>query len=316
MLCPMPRFTRIFLIQILFILALLPVVEITLRVLGVAALWPEPNGNWNYQYDPEFGWSARPNSAGHITITRTVKSNHNSLGMRDIEVDPAASSTILFLGDSLTWGFDVEPEERFSDLLRPNLPSVQILNAGIVGYGTDQEYLQLLRLWPHVRPNIVILMFCVGNDRDDNSTNFRYLTFKPYLVNSGNSWEFRGQPVPVSPRQFAAENWFAHTFTTVRLVFDGYSRLVRREISAPDATEQLLLMMRGLVEARGAKFLVGLQRRDPVLEQFFRAQEISYVQFDGAETFPDWGGATGLRQVTSSWPSASSSFYPEKPACP
>jgi hypothetical protein len=193
------------------------------------------------------------------------------------------------LGDSLTWGFDVEAEERFSDLLRPNLPSVQILNAGITGYGTDQEYLQLLRLWPHVRPNIVILMFCVGNDRDDNSTNYRYFTFKPYLVNSESGWEFRGQPVPVSPQQLAAENWFAHTFATVRLVFDGYSRLMRREISVPDPTEQLLLMMRGLVEARGAKFLVGLQRSDPVLEQFFRAQKISYMQFDGAETFPDWG---------------------------
>jgi hypothetical protein len=40
----------------------------------------------------------------------------------------------------------------------------------------------------------------------------------------------------------------------------------------PDPTEQLIDMMRGLVEARGAKFLVGLQYHEKRLDAFLPAR--------------------------------------------
>ena len=44
-------------------------------------------------------------------------------------------------------------------------------------------------------------------------------------------------------------------------------------------------MMRGLVESRGARFLVGLPRRDePELEAFLDRQKIPHASFDDAES--------------------------------
>ena len=80
------------------------------------------------------------------------------------------------------WGLDAEANERFTELLKPKIPDYKILAAGVSGYGTDQEYLLLKRLWPKVKPAVVVLIFCTQNDRLDNSTNIRYEGYlKPYF---------------------------------------------------------------------------------------------------------------------------------------
>ena len=42
-------------------------------------------------------------------------------------------------------------------------------------------------------------------------------------------------------------------------------------------------MMKEFVESKGAKFLVGLQLREPALEAALTAMKIPYTSFDGAE---------------------------------
>ncbi|QWG15106.1 SGNH/GDSL hydrolase family protein [Bradyrhizobium sediminis] len=108
---------------------------------------------------------------------------HNSLGLRDIEFIRDSRTTIMFLGDSFVWGLDAEADQRFSDLLRKRIPGHNIVAAGVSGFGTDQEYLLLQRLWPKIQPAVVVLIFCTQNDRQDNSTNIRYEGYqKPYFV--------------------------------------------------------------------------------------------------------------------------------------
>jgi lysophospholipase L1-like esterase len=284
------RFLYIASIQMVIVLALLIVAEIALRSFDPPMVRLPPSDRvWGFRHDPDLGWSLPPHNARQVTVTRTVSMRSNSLGLRDIELAPGSGPTILFLGDSFTEGFDVEPEERFSDRLRANLPGVRILNAGVTGYGTDQEYIQLQRLWSRVEPTVVVLMFCVDNDREDNSSNYRYFAFKPYLANVGGQWQFRGQPVPLSPQILFNENRFALNFATVRLAMVAYSSIKNDHVSVPDPTERLVAMMRDLVEARGAKFLVGLQRQEPSLETFLNSQKIPYTRFDEAEKYPTWG---------------------------
>src|SRR5437763_11706650 len=112
-----------------------------------------------YRHDPELGWAPVPNSEFTVTAERLIHAKHNSLGLRDIELGASAKPKILFVGDSFVWGNDVEAEERFTDLLRKRLPAYDIVNAGISGYGTDQEYLWLKRLSDHIEPAVVVLMF-------------------------------------------------------------------------------------------------------------------------------------------------------------
>ena len=49
------------------------------------------------------------------------------------------------------------------------------------------------------------------------------------------------------------------------------------------------MMTRQFVERHGAKFLVGLQDRDPELEAFLGAQGIPYASFVGAEHYSSNG---------------------------
>ena len=151
----------------------------------------------SYRYDSELGWAPVPNSTSSATNARTVQVRHNSLGLRDEEFSLDAKPTILFLGNSFVWGLDAESGERFSELLKPRIASHKILAAGVSGYGTDQEYLLLRKLWPQVRPAVVVLMFCTQNDRGDNSTNIRYEGYhKPYFTTAPDgSLQLKGQPV-------------------------------------------------------------------------------------------------------------------------
>ena len=48
-------------------------------------------------------------------------------------------------------------------------------------------------------------------------------------------------------------------------------------------------MIRQFVEARGAKFVDGLQSREPELEGFLRAHRIPYVSFEDAERYSSQG---------------------------
>ena len=284
------RRLRVVLISIFNVLAVLAATELLLRVFDFPQLRLEPDDKRHgYRHDSDLGWIGRANTIGYMNASRPFTLRLNSLGLRDIELVPSARPTILFLGDSLVWGIDVEAEERFTERLRADLPTLRIVNAGIAGYGTDQEYLLLQRLWPVVEPRVVVLMFCVDNDRADNSTNYRYFSFKPYLTNVDGRWQIRGQPVPVSPQLCFYNNWFALHFASVRLAILSYSLIRDHKVSVPDPTEQLVSMMRDLVETRGAKFLVGLQRHDPALETFLNSKNIPYTRFDEAERYPEWG---------------------------
>ena len=116
---------------------------------------------------PSLAGSRCPSSDVIFTGIRTIKVRHNSLGLRDIEHDAAPKPTIAFIGDSFVWGYDAEANERFTELLREKMPEHRIVNAGVTAYGTDQEYLVLRRLWDRIKPNVVVLMVCVDNDRKD-----------------------------------------------------------------------------------------------------------------------------------------------------
>jgi hypothetical protein len=288
-----PRFAsrslRVVWISILA-LAVLGLSEILIRAFDLPQIRLDPSDKRHgYGHDAELGWIGRANTVGYMNASRPINWRINSLGLRDIEPVSSAGPTILFLGDSLVWGIDVLAEERFTERLRADLHGVRIVNAGIAGYGTDQEYLLLRRLWPRLEPSVVVLMFSVDSDRIDNTTNYRYFSFKPYLMNAGGRWQFRGQPVPVAPQMYFYNNWFALHLASVRLAFFAYSSIRNHTVSVPDPTERLVSMMRDLVEARGKKFLVGLQRRELALETFLNSQKILYTRFDEAERYPAWG---------------------------
>jgi hypothetical protein len=275
-------------------LGTLAAIEIVLRVADLRIL-REGNSerSLTYRYDAELGWAPIPNSSSIVTTARTIHARHNSLGFRDIEFERDARPAILFVGDSFVWGVDAEADERFTNLMRSRLSSQTIVNAGVSGYGTDQEYLLLQRIWPTIRPAVVVLIFCADNDRLDNGTNIRYDGYqKPYFATlADGTLELRGQPVPLSRQLYIKQDWLVRHLWLARVAAFAYVEIRHPQLYVPDPTERLVSKLREFVEAHGSRLIVGLQRSDEKLIQHLRTAQIPFVTFDGAETYSDLYGA-------------------------
>ena len=270
------------------IVAILFAAEVLLRVIDFSGPSRFELGE-AFQFDPELGWVPVPNAATQQTSgNRTISVRHNSLGLRERELSDIAPDRFLFLGDSFTYGYDAEANERFSDLLQKALPRYGIVNAGVSGYGTDQQFLLMKRLWNEINPKYVVLTFCVDNDRDDNTSSYRYRKYhKPYFVRTGDGeWRVRGYPLPRPSDNDVTGSAWLERFALVRFAVDAYRALRNREIIVPDPTEDVIGMMRATAEARGARLVVGLQRHEPRLETYLQAQKIPYTTFDDAPGYP------------------------------
>jgi len=141
-----------------------------------------------YLYDETLGWRNIPNwSATTYDRTLTI----NSRGLRDREyplAKPEGVFRILVLGDSFTWGYGVSDEEVFTERLEKALAtagrSVEVLNAGVSGWGTDQELLYLEREGLQSSPDLVVLAFFLYNDPDNIRHSVQYGLQKPLFADT------------------------------------------------------------------------------------------------------------------------------------
>jgi lysophospholipase L1-like esterase len=149
-------------------------------------------------YDSLLGWKGVPNLESEVvTYNSRFSVTHNAQGFRDIPLKEREPSrrTIVFLGDSFTWGYEVNADEMFVHRVRDQLPDFEIFNLAHNGYGTDQSLLTF-RNWK--RPGDlewVVLMFS-ENDIDDNNSFIRYDKPKPKFDLLHFNLVLTGVPVP------------------------------------------------------------------------------------------------------------------------
>lgn len=269
--------------------------EVTLRLFFADRVpFVQDEKNTLFRYDRDLGWFPIENSVSTFTDSRTIHVRHNSMGFRDREHRAGTKPRLLFLGDSFVWGYDVEQHERFTDLLAERMPDWDIINAGVAGYGTDQEYLLLQRYFARFDPDIVFLVFCTDNDMLDNSSNrvFNGEYYKPYFESVGEILALRGVPVQKSMHYFFAEYRTLSRFHVLRAM----TRLYYKMFGAPvlhttDPTLKIIAQIRRFVEDRSAVFLVGLQKPQPIVEVFLEDQGIRYVHLDNPYVYPAEAGS-------------------------
>jgi hypothetical protein len=99
-----------------------------------------------FQPHPLLGWSLTPNQRREVSFRGDVAENIAANGSRVVTGALAqARWKIAFYGCSFTFGTALRDEETFTSILQSWLPDVQILNRGVGGYGTTQNYLQFRR---------------------------------------------------------------------------------------------------------------------------------------------------------------------------
>lgn len=244
-----------------------------------------------YRYDATLGWFPVPNTRQRLKASRVFTVAHNSQGFRGPELRYQGKPGILFLGDSYVWGYDVEAEERFTDKLQASHPEWSIFNAGVSGYGTDQEYLVLQKYIDACKPRVVFLLFCIENDDEDNSTNERYEGYyKPYCITENNRLLLKGIPVPRSERAWLSDHPQLNRVYLARLLSRACFNLTAPpKLLNPNPTGAIIRDMQKFVQSKGAVLLVGLTGRNPKLEEFLNYFEVPYVDLSTQLRYPEFG---------------------------
>ncbi|HEX5131680.1 MAG TPA: GDSL-type esterase/lipase family protein [Candidatus Krumholzibacteria bacterium] len=165
------------------------------------------------RYDEDLGWSLAPNAT--LISNDTQRDLHyrmdiNSIGLREQEISvakPAGRKRVLIIGDSIAFGNGVEADERFSDLLKSRLPGVvEVINAGVPGWGNDQELLFYERDLRRLDPDIVVLEFTGNNDVVNNELRGPLIESgaKPRFRCVGGVLELEPQDKPVAVQRTAS----------------------------------------------------------------------------------------------------------------
>lgn len=140
---------------------------------GQARTYPEPDSGERPR------WYGVPNRTyWHYGMEYSTAVQYNALGFRDDEhlSRPPDVTRIVVLGDSFVEAREVAFEETFHqrferdlNALRPG--SVEVINLGMAGLGTADEYLILREFGPEfvAEGDVVVMVLYVGNDIWDNS---------------------------------------------------------------------------------------------------------------------------------------------------
>jgi hypothetical protein len=120
----------------------------------------------SYEFKPGTQVNARiPDRPYAITI--------NNEGTRGPEFGPKEPGEyrVVLLGDSMTFGQGLNDNETIAAQLEHRLAAegtlTTVINAGVPGWGPDQEALMLMRNVSSWQPDIVFWMIFLGNDIDD-----------------------------------------------------------------------------------------------------------------------------------------------------
>ena len=253
--------------------------EIALRLMGWSPLYVSPERDRFWKYDSLLGWAHQPGQEG-IFETPQFRTfvRINQKGLRDREHSyerPDDTRRILVIGDSFAWGYGVEESERFSQLLETSL-GVEVVNAGVSGYSTDQELLWFRGEGIKYDPDLVILVFA-GNDMGDNYRQLvNTIYYKPQFVKQEGRLILTGYPVPRTSPQgkfiYFLSQRSALAYFFVQRYFDLLSFYRNFRVNSDNAnssvsgissarepfglTIALLDEMRNIAESKEAKFMI------------------------------------------------------------
>jgi len=209
-----------------------------------------------YRLAPKIGYEMIPNAKPWI----------NNLGMhgpKRSKEKPKGAYRILVLGDSIAFGIGVKHNETFSaDLerrLRLGNPghTIEVLNGGVIGYNTEQEYNYLVERGLELEPDAVVLAYC------PNDTMVTPIVFK-----EGHSFRFYQ---PGTERQRYNAFLVEHS-ALYRLIMFYYERRklqnagVAEDLEADSVLKSILFDsagsmnalkdMAGLLKSRSIRFVV------------------------------------------------------------
>ncbi|OGW83294.1 MAG: hypothetical protein A2Z83_04610 [Omnitrophica bacterium GWA2_52_8] len=127
-----------------------------------AVTWVEvPEKKW-VDYHDVLGWYPQPDKTARLETPLIHQEIHtNAAGFRGernyAENKNSGGPRILAVGDSFTFGFGVADSETFSRRLEERNPALEVLNAGVPGYGIDQVLMLYREIGRKYHPDVVLV---------------------------------------------------------------------------------------------------------------------------------------------------------------
>lgn len=227
----------------------------------------------------------------------------NSVGMRDREhplVKPAGTYRVLLLGDSFMEALQVPADSMLASLMEQGLSqvsgrTVEVINAGVSGWGTDDELRYLSSYGLAYKPDLVVIAMTLHNDISDNLRRQWHTLREGKLVDRN--------PPPMSAFQYKVTQLKAFLATRFQLYqlwrrirHGGEIRQVGRSLNAHVVqllrdsttptiamgmalTEPLLRQIRDTTRSAGGRVAVVLlplkyQLSDSVFAEFVKQSEV------------------------------------------
>jgi len=173
------------------------------------------------RFNPVLGWDKPPGTEAWLHRpeydVHLVVNAHGLRGPDRGYAKPAGVRRILLLGDSFTEGYTVREEGTLRAALESLLTAEgcgrwEVINAGTLGYSTDQEYLYFASEGRRYEPDIVVVLFFY-NDLAGNVTTGS----KPYFTVEEGHLVLHDSPLPPpregpwirrpEPRAFHVDPW-------------------------------------------------------------------------------------------------------------
>lgn len=214
-----------------------------------------------HEYHPELGWSNLKNHRVPHRYGENNHATHNSQGFRgkaDYSRDiPSDRYRIISLGDSFTYGVDVDDRDTFPAQLEVACPAIQSVNMGVAGYGIDQVYLWYMS--EGVRLDTDLLLFAFIEDDFSRMKMNAFLTKnpKPQLVLQGDTLKPVNIPVPTWG-DAGSTGWleeFPNRTALVQILRKVYNTYIERYDVFPVA-ERVFEVMNDCSQQRNQKFVL------------------------------------------------------------
>lgn len=179
-------------------------------------------------YQPKPGFDEVINATGWNENSVTIdESGYRSNGITHDEQDSDASRKILTVGDSFTFGDQVNNDETWAACIEKSTKR-QTLNAGVSGYGSAQAVKRARYIHQNEEVDTIILSILLNDDFHREQYKFRSGTPRPAVVNS----EGRLSYAEVPPINSIGTTWNPKKPNLLISSLHRYSMLGARVINA------------------------------------------------------------------------------------
>lgn len=203
-----------------------------------------------FRPDAELGWVLLPNNEitrlNHDREPWVIRTNEQGLRGPGSWPDDAGQR-LLVVGDSFAFGEGVDIEKRFDTLIAGQIADLAYVNLGVMGYGTDQEFLSARHWTDQLRAGDILLVLTYGNDFFDIASTHQSGRSKPWFEQRGG--ELMVHKPKIGLLEIARDRSYLFSLVASRLNIDSPREYDARLKQAGQLYQEILArMVKSLVQ--------------------------------------------------------------------